>query len=151
VSKLIAPARVEIADYYQKFLPKLKYVGAVELPPEPKAPPSYQTWDLPVWNAFYATAPKAKIDGVEVRVMPVFINDEPCDFIFDTECTWTGNLQEYNVKARQINTERPFIVFFKGNDDWSHGLRFTTAEERDTMISTFGAELGTLPELLGWN
>jgi len=150
MSHLIDPSRVEIGDYYKKFLPKFTYIGVLELPPEEKVP-SWQKWNLPVWNAFHATSCRAKVDGVEVNVMPVFINHEPCDFIFDTECTWTGNRQDWNVKARQINTDKPFIIFFKGNDDWSHGLRFTTAEERDTMISTFGAELGTLPELLGWN
>lgn len=76
----------------------------------------------------------------ELLMVPVKINREPGLFTFDTE---KGDPVELN--------KSPALIYFMGNDDWSYGLRFSTFEERDAMLSEFGEELGFCGDLQGHN
>lgn len=104
------------------------------------------------WLACDATI---KTTGKDVKVIPVFFG-ERSKYLFDTECHFSFSLpddewrEKYDETSDKLNTSKPYIVYFKGNDDWSVGTRFATKEEREAFLS-LDYEIGLYDELEGQN
>ena len=147
---LIDPRRVEISDYFKTFRKDFKLAGFITIT-IPDAEPDWKTWDKPPHNAFVNICSKAKVDGVEFWVLPVFFNDQQTDFWLDGD-KWQKKFVQDRTESFMVNSSKPAIAFFKGNDDWSWALRFETYHERDRMVSHFGEDLGFLhDDLIGQN
>lgn len=144
---LIAPECVQIDPYYQKWRDGFHLTGYIQVspytaPPVDKAVPTYNRFCAIATEALvlrYATQTggdgfmlDAKVEALPAFVVPVFVNDEPTTILFDPE------------NDPMINQEKPYIAFFKGNDDWHYAMRFVTSFERQRMLKFFGEDLGFL-------
>ena len=137
---LISPERVNINEYFHTWGVKgFRLAGFISVTPY-TAPPAYDSWSDTAYNRFCGIASEAEVDGKPTFVLPVFVNDERVDYVFDGD---TGP---------SANAQLPAIAFFKGNDDWHFALRFDSYSERDAMVEFFGEDLGFLEDhLIGHN
>ena len=103
-----------------------------------------------LYNQFEHLAAKCTLKSTyeNKNVMPVFFGEDE-KFIFNTEYNYTTE-DAWLIDSKCINTENPYIILFKGNDDWSVGKRFKTAEDRQEFLDLYGAEAGC-EDLEGWN
>lgn len=133
--KLIPAARCRFdSPFYTSGPEGFFYVGVLIVTAH--NPPKWKTWDKTPRNPLLSYSYGGFVDGLEQsHLITVHVNLSPVQWVFDSE------------KGDPVDTNRknPAIVFFRGSDDFSCGLRFPTFEERDCSIEQFGEELGFLP------